>query len=259
MKKGCGITLLVFAALNFIVALAIAGGGATADAVGQKFAGAFLLAIIGGALYYYGTRKKDDKQVKPTKADVPLKEAATPVPQKAFSSSVDDDYESLFDELKAKCHPKQFMELYDHEKVKVANELYARILKVENDKEKQNELRQEAVEKLGVKFSSRRLYDKLISLTNPANFMNPYDAEKVAIANDYYQRVQQSHENAIELEALWEEIKEEGMLPFRVIKDEHSISSKNNETGDIFAIGVLILVGAFAIAILIAASISMTK
>jgi len=217
MKKGCGITLLVFAVLNLIVAFVIAGSGAPANAIGQKFGGAFLLAVIGGTLYYYGTKGKNESTGIPAKVSIPTKGHThmTPVdstPRKATSYSAEDNYENLFEELKAKCHPKQFMEPYDHEKVKLANELYARILEAKDDTKRLEELRVEAKEKLAVKFSSKNLYEKLMRVTNPANFMNPYDAEKVAIANDYYQKVQQNASNIVELEAIWKEVKENNVF-----------------------------------------------
>lgn len=161
--------------------------------------------------------------------------------QRQETSQVDVEYDNLFEELKTKCHPKQFMEPYDHEKVKVANELYASILEASDNKEKQVVLRQEAIEKLGVVFSSRRIYDKLIALTNPANFMDPYDAEKVAIANDYYQKVQQNSENILELEKIWKSIHENTLFISQTLINGE-IDSNNR---DVDNIGLLIHVFIF--------------
>lgn len=56
-----GIVLLVFAALNFIVAILAASNGA-ADAAGQKMSAGFLLSIIGGLLFYLG-KQKDKRKI----------------------------------------------------------------------------------------------------------------------------------------------------------------------------------------------------
>lgn len=56
-----GIVLLVFAALNFIVAIVAASNGA-ADAAGQKMSAMLLLALIGALLLYFSNRKKKVKE-----------------------------------------------------------------------------------------------------------------------------------------------------------------------------------------------------
>ena len=59
--KVFGIILLVFAVLNLLVAILAASSGAPAEAVGSKFSGFFMLSIIGGLLYYFGKKKKDNQ------------------------------------------------------------------------------------------------------------------------------------------------------------------------------------------------------
>ena len=59
-----GIALLVFAALNFIVAILAASNGA-ADAAGQKMSAGFLVSIIGGLLFYFG-KQKDKRKIEET-------------------------------------------------------------------------------------------------------------------------------------------------------------------------------------------------
>ncbi len=58
--KVFGIILLVFSALNFIVAL-VASANGTTDAAGQKFSAAVLLMIVGGILYYIGAKRNGQK------------------------------------------------------------------------------------------------------------------------------------------------------------------------------------------------------
>ena len=58
--KVFGIILLVFSALNFIVALVASANGVT-NAAGQKFSAAILLMIVGGILYYIGNKRNQQK------------------------------------------------------------------------------------------------------------------------------------------------------------------------------------------------------
>lgn len=60
--KILGIILLVLAALNLMVALVAIASNAPSEAITMKFNAFMLLAVIGGALYYYG--RKNNKQTK---------------------------------------------------------------------------------------------------------------------------------------------------------------------------------------------------
>lgn len=60
MKK-IGIVLLVFAALNLLVAIIASVSGET-YAAGSKFSSALLLGAIGGLLYYFGDKKETSNQ-----------------------------------------------------------------------------------------------------------------------------------------------------------------------------------------------------
>lgn len=61
--KISGIILLIFAALNFIVAL-IATGNGVGEAAAQKFNATILLGVIGSILYYFGNKKSKKKETK---------------------------------------------------------------------------------------------------------------------------------------------------------------------------------------------------
>lgn len=119
---------------------------------------------------------------------------------------IDGYYESLFVELTSKCHPRNFMQPYDHQKVKIANEIYSEALQSENDIDRQKALRLRAIEELGIHFSTRAVYQKLLEIVNPQRFMEDYDAEKVALSNDFYQRIKDNADDIIELEDIMEEI-----------------------------------------------------
>ena len=200
------------------------------ESVGESMfiglANGLIITVVYFLIRYYRNQKKA-KEIVAQLRESKIKGQDKVVSPKTSYYNDSEDYDNLFEELKTKCHPKQFMEPYDHEKVKVANELYARILKAKDDTKRLEELRNEAMGKLGVKFSSKRLYEKLMRMTNPANFMNPYDAEKVAIANDYYQKVQQNAGDVVKLEAIWKEVKEKIVF----LSDDPIMSPRIN-TGD---------------------------
>lgn len=59
--KIAGIIFLVVAALNFVVAIAAAGSGAS-DAAGMKFSAAALIGVIGLVLYLVGKGKDKNKK-----------------------------------------------------------------------------------------------------------------------------------------------------------------------------------------------------
>ena len=118
---------------------------------------------------------------------------------------------SLYEELKYRCSPERYMEPYNPEKIDLAADLYAEVLKCDEygDKKTQVELRKKASTTLSVKFSTRRLYEKLREHCDPKNFINQenYDAEKVKLANKYYQKINECCDDIDALETLEMEIK----------------------------------------------------
>ena len=74
---------------------------------------------------------------------------------------------------------------YDKEKVEKANSIY-KTLKDTNpdDKEALDLLQRRASEELGICLINTDQLTELKETVNPKNFMNPYNAEKVALANE---------------------------------------------------------------------------
>lgn len=71
-----------------------------------------------------------------------------------FKQPIRGRFQSLYEELKARCAPENFMNPYEPEKVSRANELYSDVLATNaQDEEKLKELRLRAIEELGIKFS----------------------------------------------------------------------------------------------------------
>lgn len=97
--------------------------------------------------------------------------------------------EGLYDKLKRLCNPAVFMSKgnYDKEKVDKANEIYAKLMTISSDdKIVLDEMQVLAVKELGINLISK---DKVIELkekVDPSNFVNPYNAEKLALANELY-------------------------------------------------------------------------
>lgn len=95
--------------------------------------------------------------------------------------------ESLYDKLLRLCNPANFMKDYDKDKVEKANEIYQRLLGVnKNDIEAIKEVQLVAVSELGLNLIDSEKLTELIEKVNPKNFMNPYNAEKVNLANELY-------------------------------------------------------------------------
>lgn len=89
-------------------------------------------------------------------------------------------------------NPKRYLKshLYDKQKVEMANGIFDRAIKTDkNDKETIFSLCKEVEDKFGVSLISHSEIKKLREKCNPKQFMKPYDAEKVSIANELYSRL----------------------------------------------------------------------
>ena len=130
-----------------------------------------------------------------------------------FKQPIRGRFQSLYEELKARCAPENFMNPYEPEKVSKANELFSEILATDiHDDGKLKELRLRAMEELGVKFSTEMLYEKLTDVCNPKNFTGEaYNKERLELANRLYQAVLMNADNVFVLEEIEEEAKEKGL------------------------------------------------
>ncbi|MBQ9884306.1 MAG: hypothetical protein IJM43_07635 [Bacteroidaceae bacterium] len=129
--------------------------------------------------------------------------------QSAYPQPLEGSYANLFEELQYKCNPQRFMVPYDHEKVSIANKLYGKVLENKTDEDILRVLRAEAMEKLGLKFSTLNLYNNLLKKANPDNFMTPYDGKKVSIANKYYHEIMKHADDIVALEDIENQMKSE--------------------------------------------------
>jgi len=165
-----------------------------------------------------------------------------------FKQPIRGRYQSLFEELKARCAPENFMNPYEPEKVSRANELYSEVLVTDTQAiEKLKELRMRATEELGVKFSTELLYEKLTAACNPKNFTGEaYDKERLELANRLYQEVLMNADNAIALEEIEREAKELIIIGESTRKENNADTPPLDDNGCLnFAIvcSVLFLIG----------------
>lgn len=94
---------------------------------------------------------------------------------------------SLLQRLKKQSNPRNFIENYDKEKLEIANSIYEKALNInDEDKESIASLIDEAEEKLGIFIVTKREIKELRDRCNPKNFMKPYNADKIAKANNIY-------------------------------------------------------------------------
>ena len=125
-----------------------------------------------------------------------------------------------------------------------ANELYRQLMETSpQNEETLRQLRSKAIKELGVCFSSKALFQFLCNTCHPRNFMSPYNAEKVEIANKLYAQVLEKAYNIEALENIQRSAKQLlGIKEFR-----------NNEEGgdDVTGYVVLIYFGLSIILILI--------
>lgn len=118
--------------------------------------------------------------------------------------------ENLYDKLKRLCNPKNFLKNYDKEKIDKANAIYQRLLTIDHtNKEALLEIQALAISELDLILID---YEKLSDLkikVNPKNFMSPYDAKKIELANDLYSHLTKNnltYDEFIDIEKLSEQL-----------------------------------------------------
>ena len=118
--------------------------------------------------------------------------------------------ERLYNKLKRLCNPANFMSKgnYNKEKVDKANDIWAKLMSInQNDKEAFNEIQILAVRELGINLINKDKVQELMDKVNPKNFINPYNAEKLALANELYTIITKEGLTYNELEEVEEKAK----------------------------------------------------
>ena len=114
--------------------------------------------------------------------------------------------ESLKDKLLRISNPQNYLSPYQEQKVNAANGIYARLQNISiDDIISLKEIRKEISDKLEVSFIDSDLLKELQRKCNPKNFMNPYDEEKIRIANLLYGKLVNDNLTIDELEDIQKE------------------------------------------------------
>jgi len=164
-----------------------------------------------------------------------------------FSSNhdyADVDYIHLYNELKAKCDPANFMNPYNSKKVEISNSIYSQLDIYKYDIDALIRLRNLAIKELGLSFSTTALFNRLCRIYNPSNFMGvSYDAKKLSAANKIYGRILQNKDNIIELERI---AKENNVSHHKKVMASKNVSpdgaNSNSEGASTYTVYVLILI-----------------
>jgi len=117
--------------------------------------------------------------------------------------------EPLLNKLKKKCNPANFMDPYDEIKVEKANIIFEELTKTNSsDIEALKTIRKRAIEELGVNFINNEYIEELKAKCSPQQFLEPYNAEKVRIANIIFNKLINNMDDVEILEEIEKEIKE---------------------------------------------------
>ena len=116
--------------------------------------------------------------------------------------------ETLHQRLLRLCNPKNFIKKYNKDKIDKANRLYQTLLNMNSDdKDALMQMQSMAVSELGISLIDKEELDELKQKVNPKNFMQPYDAEKVSLANELYSILSDENIDYVKMMEVKEKIK----------------------------------------------------
>lgn len=119
-----------------------------------------------------------------------------------------DKTQGLWYVLERKCNPQNYMSPYNKEMVDKANIIYAELQKTDkSDKISLKEIRRRIESELQISFIDKDEIESLKSIANPLNYMQPYNADKVALANELYAKLRDETIHIDELDSIKEEVK----------------------------------------------------
>ena len=143
------------------------------------------LTLLGGFELSFGN---DKPQTTPT--ETVSKELSVQQPSKLIG--YDKHGESMYNRLQRLCHPKNFVDNYDKEKVDAANVIYSKLLDTNRDDiNAVVGLVVMAEKELNTNLLDEYQFDRLKNILNPKNYMEPYDASNIALSNELYSQLMQ--------------------------------------------------------------------
>lgn len=88
-----------------------------------------------------------------------------------------------------------------------ANSIYAELQKTDqSDEISLKEIRRRIESELQISFIDKDEIENLKYIANPSNYMQPYNAEKVALANELYAKLQDETIHIDELDSIKEQV-----------------------------------------------------
>ena len=118
-----------------------------------------------------------------------------------------DKTQALWYVLERKCNPQKYMSSYNKEMVDKANCIYAELQKTDkSDEISLKEIRRRIESELQISFIDKDEIESLKYIANPLNYMQPYNAEKVALANELYAKLQDETIHIDELDSIKEQV-----------------------------------------------------
>lgn len=127
-------------------------------------------------------------------------------------------YASLYEELRQKCNPSNFMHPYNFELVKLSNALYSEMEVNKSDMDALKRIRRRAVAELGIKISTEKLYNLLSNRLDPSKYVG--NRELVDMANYFYNQMLCNADNIEVLEQI------EKSRQFKVLAAEYNRQQK---------------------------------
>ena len=104
--------------------------------------------------------------------------------------------ETYYKRLKRLCNPVNYMDEYDKETIDIANDIYSKVMNVNpDDNAAVYSLIATAESKLHINFLDEIDYNNIVNKLNPKKYVEPYDADRVSLANDLYAQIMQPDVN----------------------------------------------------------------
>lgn len=164
-------------------------------------------------------------------------------------------YNSLYDELMDKCCPDKFCSSttsFDINKFQIANEIYRELCERKMiSPEALIKIRNKAMDKLGIKISTKKLYDELIEYFYPMNYISrtSYNPKRVEKAGYFYDKTLKAKNDIIALEEIQQEAsefireleKEKELEKKLELEEEKKVRKEDEEIGTMPVISILIL------------------
>lgn len=164
-------------------------------------------------------------------------------------------YSSLYEELRQKCNPSNFMHPYNFELVKLSNALYSEIEVNKSDMDALKRIRRRAVAELGIKISTEKLYNLLSNRLDPSKYVG--NRKLVDMANYFYNQMLCNADNIEVLEQIessgqYKELsaEHERQQFERQLRQRRIREQKEKSFSDELKVSVIILIGFVGLIIL---------